>query len=436
MLRSMFSGVSGLRSHQTMMDVIGNNISNVNTVGYKSSQVLFQDLLSQVLSNGGAPVAGAGGTNPAQIGLGVRVGAVSTSFGQGANQSTGRATDLSIQGDGFFVVRAGSENLYTRMGGFSFDTDGQLVSAEGGVVQGWLADATGGIDPNAPAGDLSVPLGQLTEPQQTQTIAYGGNLPADAATGAQLLSTIEINDAQGQAVPVTFMWTKTANPDEWTLNATTPDGAGGTINLYDDPGTGGTTEVRTVVFDPTTGQPLTVDGAAPTATSFALRADQLATAGQFNGQAVNVDMGTAGSPSSLVQFAGEGNAAALAQDGSTLGSLRSFTISPNGTITGVFSNGESRALGQIAMAAFNNPVGLERAGGSLYRTSPNSGLPQLGAAGTGGRGEMQSGSLEASNVDLAQEFTNLIVAQRGFQANSRVITASDELLGELVNLKR
>jgi flagellar hook protein FlgE len=412
MLRSMYSGVSGLRGHQTMMDVVGNNIANVNTTGYKASQTIFQDLLSQVLQGAGM-AQGAGGTNPAQVGLGMRLAGTTTNFTQGGLQNTGRATDLSIQGDGFFAVRSGNENLYTRAGAFSFDANGRLTTPQGAVVQGWTADATGGINTNAPVRDILLPIGALNEPRATEQVALGGNLPADAAEGAQIRTSITLFDDQGTAVDVSFVWTKTANADEWSLQPQADTDADGTP---DDLGA-----AQTVTFDGS--------GRLTSAGSFTLTG----LPGQWTGDPT-VNMGAEGQ--ALTGYAEVNTVGALSQDGSTAGSLQSFSISPDGVITGVFSNGRNQNLGQVALAAFNNPAGLEKTGGSMYRPTVNSGLVQVGVAGDGGRGMLAGGTLEMSNVDLAQEFTNLIVAQRGFQANSRVVTSSDELLQELVNMKR
>ena len=421
MLRSMFSGVSGLRSHQTMMDVIGNNIANVNTVGYKSSTTVFQDLLSQTLRGAGVATDTQGGTNPAQVGLGVRVGGVTTSFNQGASQLTGRATDLSIQGDGFFVARQGAESLFTRAGSLSFDALGRLVSPDGGVIQGWSADANGLINTNAGVNDIVMPLGQSITPSATQNLRLGGNLnaaPLATYPGNELITSITVYDQQGTAHDLTFGFTMTAD-NEWDLQAYEADGAD--ADTLPDP----IGAVIPLVFDPATGA-LTSPAVAPSITP---------TTGEWSGP-ITLDFGVAGDPEGLQQFSGPNSVQALSQDGSALGSLQSFAIGQDGVVTGVFSNGRNRPIGQLALASFANPVGLEKVGGSLYRPTVNSGLAQVGTAGSGGRGTLQGSTLEMSNVDLAQEFTSLIVAQRGFQANSRVITASDELLQDLVNLKR
>ncbi|MEW6476509.1 MAG: flagellar hook protein FlgE [Actinomycetota bacterium] len=422
MLRSMFSGVSGLRSHQTMMDVIGNNIANVNTVGYKSATVVFQDLLSQAIRGAGVPddsTDGAGGTNPAQVGLGVTITGIANNFTQGASQLTGRSTDLSISGDGFFVVRDNGQQLYTRAGSLNFDALGRLTTADGSILQGWTADASGTINANAAVGDLSMPLGQSTAPQVTENVRLGGNLPADAAVGTEIVTSLTVYDVQGKPIDATFTFEKTGT-DAWTVTATMPN------QTTSAPVTVGTANL---VWD-ATGTPPAFNPAP------SLTLSPAATTGAWAGGTIAIDFGATTDATALRQFAGQSSVAALSQDGSALGTLQSFTIGQDGVVTGVFSNGRTRAIGQIALAGFSNASGLEKTGSSLYRASVNSGLPQIGQAGSGGRGVLAGSTLEMSNVDLAQEFTNLIIAQRGFQANSRVITASDELLQDLVNLKR
>jgi flagellar hook protein FlgE len=400
MLRSLFSGISGLRTHQTMMDVTGNNIANVNTTGYKGSQATFQDTLSQLVAAAGAPAGGTGGTNPAQIGLGSRLSGITTNFGQGAAQNTGRSTDLMIQGDGFFAVSDGSETLFTRNGSFSFDANGTLVSSGGKKVMGWQANGAGVVNSNGASGPIKLPIGVQLAPSPTGNAAFGGNLPGDAIAGTAITTSMTIYNGSGAAsdLPVTFtkVTAPGVNPMRWSVSL---DG-GAATNLD---------------FDEGKMTPAVVPPARFT----------LATAG-----GVDVDL------TDITSYADASTVNPISQDGSAMGSLQAFTISPDGTLVGVFSNGLKQPLGQIAMVSFNNPPGLEKAGDSMYRNTVNSGPAQFGTAGAGGRGVLQSGALEMSNVDLAQEFTNLVIAQRGFQANSRVITTSDELLQELVNLKR
>jgi flagellar hook protein FlgE len=421
-IRSMFSAISGLRSHQTMMDVVGNNIANVNSTGFKSSSVVFQDVLSQTLYGAGAPGAALGGTNPAQVGLGTRLAAVTTNFEQGSRQRTGRSTDFAIQGDGFFIVDDGGQNLYTRAGAFSADANGNLVTQQGALVQGWVADINGVVDSTAPLTALQVPVGSLLTPQQTANITLGGNLASAAAVGTSYETSLDTFDAQGTAVQVSFLFTKTADATtlppgqsgEWTVTATQgipPTAVALTSNVL----TFGT------------------DGELITP---ATRTIDIAAGAIPNTGAVTVSLGAAGQPGRLTTFGSGASLAALAQDGFAAGSLTSFDVSPQGQLIGTYSNGVSRAIGQLALANFANPEGLERAGDSAFRATQNSGLVQIGTPGTGGRGQLVVGAVEMSNVDLAQEFTNLVLAQRGFQANSRVITSSDEMLQEIVNLKR
>ncbi|HLM06501.1 MAG TPA: flagellar hook protein FlgE [Blastococcus sp.] len=411
MLRSMFSAISGLRAHQTKMDVTGNNIANVNTVGYKASQTVFQDTLSQIIRAGGAPAADRGGTNPAQVGLGTKVAAITTNWTQGATQSTGRSTDFMIEGDGFFVTRAGTEQLYTRAGSFDFDGEGKLVTPTGSVLQGWMANAAGVINTNGPVGDLTVPYGQTVNPRQTTTGALKGNLPAGAATGTTMQTGISMYDSQGVEQKVFYNFTKAAAANTWTLDIVH---ANGTALV-----TGATVAFSAAGALTTPAAPGTLAAFTPPAATFP----------SWTGP-VTVDV------SALTQFGGSNSVTATAQNGYELGSLQAFQLGNDGTIMGVYSNGLRQPIGQLALASFNNPSGLEKAGSSSFRVGVNSGVANVGLAGVAGRGVLNSGALEMSNVDLAEEFTGLIVAQRGFQANSRVITSSDEILQDLVNLKR
>ena len=422
MLRSMFAAVTGLRSHQTFMDVVGNNIANVNTTGYKSSGVLFEDLLSQELRGAGLPTETQGGTNPGQVGLGTRIAGSSVNFAQGATQLTGRSTDFAIQGDGFFALDiGGGGRAYTRNGSFSLDANGYLVTADGAFVMGWQADNQGTVDTNTAAGHLQIPVGITIQAVTTTSIKVGGNLPADADVGDTINVGINAVNSTGTAVPLRMEFTKIAN-------------LAGQINwemrVYD--------EANNVISGPTA-----VDfdlagtlTSAPPNVSMAELETIAGTTGTWDAGGITLDLGNANDPDRLTGGAQLSTASALSQDGSGLGAVIGFSVSQEGLVTGVFSNGRSQALGQLGLATFNNPVGLQKSGNSMYIETVNSGAAQIGVAGAGGRGTLSGGTLEMSNVDLAAEFTNLIVAQRGFQANSRVITTSDELLQDLVNLKR
>ncbi|MDJ0955091.1 MAG: flagellar hook protein FlgE [Acidimicrobiia bacterium] len=408
MMRSMFAGVSGLRSHQTMMDVVGNNIANVNTAGFKSAQITFGEAMAQTLQGPAGSGLESGGTNPLQIGLGVNVASIDGVFTQGAIQITGRPTDIALQGDGFFILDDAGGRVYTRAGTFRWDETGNLVAPGGHLVQGWLADPTGVVQTQTAVQGINLPLSQVIDPVETSEVEVGGNLSADTAINDIHTTSIVVYDSLGEAQELLVEFEKTA-ANTWDLSAT--------MN-----GTSLTLSSTSVTFD-TNGNlssagSVTVSGYTPPGAS-----------------PLNLDL-VFDSNSPLVQFGGGSSAESVDQNGNAIGFLTDFSIAANGTISGQFSNGETKVLAMIALATFNNPSGLIRAGETRFEASVNSGQPLIGEPGNGNRGSLASGALEMSNVDLAQEFTNLIIAQRGFQANSRVITASDEVLADLVNLKR
>ena len=413
MIRSMSSALSGLRNHQVMLDVVGNDIANVSTVGFKSSSTVFSDVLTQTLSGAGAPGAETGGSNPAQIGLGSRLAATVQSFSQGAIQRTGRTTDLAIQGDGFFVVRDPSGTSYTRAGSFALDASGNLTTPEGQLVQGWQANTAGVIDTNAAIGPVSIRVGSLLPPVQTTDAVVGGNLSADEPIGTVAVLAATMYDDQGTGVTLGLTFTKT-NVNEWTVSASAGDPPAA-VALTDN----------VLTFDGT--------GELVSPADFTMDIAGGAIAGMPD--AMTISLGAPGEAARLTQFAGAASAAITQQNGSTAGSLQSFNVAQDGTIVGSYTSGRTRNIGQVAMAVFTNPGGLERVAG-VWRETPNSGLAQIGTAGGGGRGLISVGTLEMSNVDLAEEFTRLIVAQRGFQGNARVITTADEILQEVVNLRR
>ncbi|NDH14151.1 MAG: flagellar hook protein FlgE [Actinobacteria bacterium] len=414
MIRSMFSAISGLRAHRTMLDVVGNNISNTSTAGFKSSATVFEDVLSETLQGAGAGAEDGttGGTNPSQIGLGVSVARISTNFSQGALQNTGRELDFAIRGDGFFAVESAGARTYTRAGSMSLDADGRLVSATGGLIQGWSADGTGQINTNVGVAGITVPVGTTAAPNATTDIALSGNLPADATIGDTFVTGVEIYNSLGDTEMVALTFENTA-ANEWTVTGT-----------YGDPATAVTLTDNVVTFDATT-------GAVATPADFAidLAAGEIP---DFGAVTISLD----GDSGAVTQFGGLSTLSVASQDGFGAGILQSISMSQEGVLVGSFSNGINRPLAQLAIANFTNPEGLEKSGGSMFSATINSGDPQLAAAGNGGRGLIASGTLEMSNVDLAQEFVTLITAQRGFQANSRVVTSSDEVLSDIVNLKR
>jgi len=421
-LRSLFSAISGLQAHQTKMDVVGNNIANVNTVGFKSSTTVFEDTLSQVLRNGSAPTSGTGGTNPAQVGLGVKVATIATNFGQGSTQATGRDSDFMISGDGFFVTKSGNQQTYTRAGSFDFDSSGRLTTPDGNILQGWMA-TNGTINTNGPLKDLTVPFGQTLAPVATTNGMVSGNLSAEASSstpvGGNVQTQVTMYDPLGHAHQISYIFSPTGTPDQWDVSVQDENGA----PLPTTPGP------VTVNFDPLTGP---TKGQIVPATDQTFTFDPSVSFPDWTG-GVTADL------SAVSQFGGKSTVIAqspVTGGGSALGTLESFSLGDDGTITGVFSNGLRQAIGQLALANFANPAGLTKSGNSSYSVGDNSGAAQIGTAGTGGRGSLSAGALEMSNVDLAQEFTGLIIAQRGFQANSKVITTSDQILQDLVQMKQ
>lgn len=420
MMRSLFSGVSGLRAHQLRMDVIGNNISNVNTVGYKSSRATFQEIFSETLKGAGAPEGGRGGTNPQQIGLGISLASIDTLHTRGSIESTGYPLDLAIEGNGFFIVSDGGSPKFTRAGNFIRDTEGNIVNGNGLRVLGWMADENGHIDTTLSPGTIQIPEGMQMPPKATSAIKIIGNLDADTPVGGIVPFETEIYDVLGRKNKLSFNLVKTAD-DEWRIQeslfdpdnpvdnavaVTLPDGSVESIVLSNPP---------TLTF---------TDGRLTSAGTFTIQA------GYSISEDITVDI------SDIHQFASESGVDPLEVDGYPLGSLEDFNFDALGVATGIFSNGQQKVIARIALAAFNNPSGLHKVGNNLFIQTPNSGQPSVGAAGEHGRGTINPSSLEMSNVDIAKEFTNMIITQRGFQANSRIITTSDEMLQELVNLKR
>jgi len=419
MLRSMFAAISGLHGNQTMMDVIGNNIANVNTVGYKSGRVNFQDIMSQTIHGATAPQGGLGSINPAQIGLGMTVAGIDVLQTQGNLQSTGKTTDMAIQGDGFFIESDGSSTYYTRDGAFDIALDGSLGNPASGMkVQGWQADSDGNIDMTQPITNLVIPIGQRTTALATSAVTLSGNLDAGAATGTAVPTTMTVFDSLGVSHSVKVTFTKTA-ANTWTWEATAdPTDTG--INITQtaaDPGPPAVAPINNGTLTFTTSG---VESASTGTLAFTFPDGAKATT-----PAIDLTQ--------LTQFSGTSQPAGQT-DGFTSGTLTTFAVGDAGTLSGVYSNGQTQVLGQIALASFLNSAGLLRSGQNNFSATSASGAASIGAAGTGGRGTVTTGALEMSNVDLATEFTGMITAERGFQANSRVITTSDQMLQTLVSL--
>lgn len=425
MMRSMFAGVSGLRTHQVRMDVIGNNIANVNTYGFKSSRASFQDMLSQTIRGASAPTNVRGGTNPQQVGLGVQLGSIDVLHSQGNTESTGNITDLAIEGDGFFVLGSGDQRLYTRAGMFglsatdaSGDQQGNLVSLVNGLrVQGFEFQRIPGTDQYRPveaqAGnlkDIYINTEDTIPGRATDSVVLAGNLDArfDADAGGLIVNRqFTALDSRGGRVDL-------------RVELTQLDDSSWSYRVFQD-----AAEVfgpETLVFDE--------NGSVESGSTanFVIDAADLGTGvAPLN---IRLDLGQ------MTSYAQDTTVIVQNINGYRSGILESFTVDQAGVVTGSYSNGLTRPLWQIGMARFPNAAGLSQSGSTMFAESSNSGDAIFGAAGSGGFGEVAPSSLEMSNVDLSQEFTNMIVTQRGFQANSRIITSSDEMLQELVNLKR
>lgn len=565
------TGLSGLNAHSQRLEVIGNNVANVNTTAFKSARLLFAPALSRNLSLGTAPSDVSGGTNPTQIGLGVGIAGTQRNFNSGALSTTGIATDLAIEGPGFFIVESAGQQFYTRAGSFQRNSIGELVTISGGLVQGYGVDADFSLDTGA-IGDLSIPLGTLTLAEATENVALAGNLNAGGAiatqpsitlfnqpflsvadsttplTGAALLTAVD--DPANPGTPLfaageSILLSGMMKGGRTLPDATLPVVAGTTVQdlldfiqqslgivpgeLYPDGSTSGVTidaagvisivgnigTDNSIAFDDsafrlldaagveindgltfTTAQVADGESVATTAAvydSLGTRvfmdvtmvfesADNSGTTWRYyveSGDDTDIDLSTGSGTISFDNFgrlidtgpvtvsidrdntgavtplvfeldfsSGEQSVTALAdesgqstlgvtfQDGVGLGILAAFSVGEDGVISGAFTNGQSRTIGQVALATFANPEGLIDAGDSLFLTGPNSGAALVTSPLQFGAGRVVGGALELSNVDLGAEFINMILTTTGYSASSRVITATDELLQQLVALIR
>lgn len=463
MMRSLYSGVSGLQNHQTRMDVIGNNISNVNTTGFKRGRVNFQDMISQQIAGAAKPTEELGGVNPKDVGLGMTIATIEQVFTQGNLQTTGVSTDVAIQGNGFFILKNGDESFYTRNGAFGIDKDGTLVNPSNGMrVQGWMANEINGemiVTTAATPTDLIIPVGSKDPAKATENVKFACNLNKntpeilEGASAADIQKGTwnteqEIFDSFGNKHLLSVSFRRVVgNPNQWeaTVNVDV-NNADYTQTRIGLGTTDGVANTFLVNFD-NYGQLLSVTDSAgnltPESGEIVLQASYTVPEANAdeNGnpyrQTFNINLGTIGSmKNTITQSASISTTKAYSQDGYTLGYLDNFKIDSSGTITGVYSNGTNRVIGQIAMASFTNDRGLEKAGDSTYVESNNSGQAMIGESGVQGKGKLLSGALEMSNVDLSEQMTDMIVTQRGFQSNAKTIQTADTLLETVLGLKR
>ncbi len=429
LMSSLAAATTGLNAASTDLSVISDNIANSNTIGFKAQRAVFEDALAQNVAGG-----------VGQIGLGTQLGSIEKVMTQGALQNTGVATDLALQGDGFFMVSGTSADgrtgqFLTRAGQFTVDSSGYLVNQRGMRLQGYSADSQGNM--LSAIGDLQVGNAN-SSPRSTAKVTIKANLAADApaltaskdaadaAATAQFSTSVTIYDSLGNDMQAQVYFKRTgASPSTWEYYAAV-DGAlvGGTA------GTPTAIASGSMTFD-TAGR---LTAVTPTATSF--------TPTGAAQQSITLDLGdptgVAGGTGleGITQFASVSATTYVGQDGYAPGQLTSVQIDKKGIVTGVFTNGQTRNLAQIGVARCPAPEALERAGGGLYAATNASGQAVLGVAGDGGRAFMTSGSVEQSNVDIAEQFVRMIAAQRSYEANSKTITTADQLLSELIAMKR
>ena len=418
---------SGLINSNAALGVIGNNIANVSTIGFKGSRTEFEDLIS----------ASAGG-QIGKIGLGSKIGAVRTIFTQGAVESTGRALDLAIDGQGFFVLREGLQGqAYTRAGNFQLTADGLITNTVGDVLQGTPVNPDGTIAGGV--GDVSV-QGLTGQAKATQNATLVGNLKADdtvnpapfdgtsfqsAFSTSNFPYTIKVYDSRGGAHDLSIFFKKTSTANQWQVFMG--------VDKFDETGVAADKGKLDIVNG--AGDTLTFGTDGSLASETAMQAT-ISFNGAAPGQVIKLNVGTIGKADGLGQFANDSGLSFVSQDGFSAGGLVSLTVDAKGFLTATFDNGQTRALFQLAIAQFKAPEGLDPAGNGVYRQSIDSGPPAIATAGSQGNGTIASSALEQSNVEIAQEFINLITQQRAFQANARVITASDQLLNDLINIVR
>jgi flagellar hook protein FlgE len=429
---SFSAGLSGLNANATALKVIGNNLANINTVAYKSSSVNFQDLVSQTLG---------GGNGVMQIGLGVSTGSISPAFTQGSIESSREPTNVAIEGNGMFVVANDDGTVYTRAGNFAFNADGELVTPDGYKVQGYtqIDPATGEVITNGEPTDIVVPPGVLRTPVATTELFVSTNLDSTAAVGDTFTGSIQIYDSLGAPHVLTVTYTNTA-PGAWDYEITVP---GAEVNPPPAAGAPAVVAGGSLTFD-NNGRLATMTPTAPSTGGGAAvpgpMADVQFTPPTWANGAVSTpltwDIVDANGTTSLTGFASPSANSSKRQNGAPAGMIDSISIGNDGTVLATFGGGQTVAVAQLALATFNNPKGLVKLGGNKFGAGVESGLPNVGIANTGGRGSLVGSALEQSNVDIAQEFTQMILAQRGYQANSKSITVSDELLVDTLNIKR
>jgi len=413
MFTSFSTALSALSAFSTAIDVVGNNLANLNTTGFKASNISFHDLVTQSLG------AGLGDT---QVGFGVGTPMTQREFTQGAVQTTGGTLDAAIQGDGFFIVQGANDSTeYTRAGNFQVDQNGNLTTATGEQVQGWT-QSNGVLNTNAPPGNITIPVGSVMPPVTTKNFSFDVNLNAAATAGSSdgtFATSVTVYDSLGNSHIVTATFTESATAGQWNYSLSVPD-----------------SDVANPPATPLTGT-LTFDAngnlTSPAATDPAPQLQIQGLADGASDMTMTWNLFNSGTPR-ISQYAQPSSTSAVAQDGAPAAQLVHVAVGNGGQLLAQFSNGQQTVVGQLAMATIRNPDSLVAVGNNNYQLSARSALPAVGLSGTGGRGSVQGGAVESSTVDIATEFTNLIVYQRGYEANSKVVTSVDELSQDTIQL--
>lgn len=406
MNRALLAGLSGTLANQTYMDVLGNNIANAGTIGFKEGRVNFQDAFYETISGGRAgTVGGLGGMNPSQVGSGTTVGQIQTIQTQGPTSYSGAPLDAAIEGEGMFILGGAADaRFFTRDGSFILDDTRTLISGSSGLqVMGWMAQG-GQVSASGEPTALTFPIGQVSPGRQTTSVVIGGNLDASLPAATVRTTTISVYDSLGLSHQVTLEFTKTNTANEWTCQASCE----------------GSTVATTTTFRPENGS---LASGGPLAFALALN----------NGAAtpLNFTLDLA----KVTQLSQTGsNVVAMSQDGTPSATLSGVSVLEGGQLQGEFSDGHVEVLGQLAVASFANVGGLMRVGNNLYQPGASSGQMDIGAAGTSGRGQIRARRLEMSNVDLTKSFVEIMTAQRGFQASTRVISAANRMLDDVMQL--
>jgi len=449
MMRAMYSAVSGLKTHQTKMDVIGNNIANVNTEAFKASSVRFSEIMYQTISgaSGANATTGTGGLNAKQIGLGVTTGSTSIDITSGgAAQTTGKAFDLRITDKGnttsFFVVSNGTENLFTRAGSFYIDGSGNLAMTSTGYnVMGWQVNPETGEVVKDKVSKLYLESAdtKYTMPEKTTGLTLTGNINSSSDEGTT--ATLNFYDSLGSSYQATIKIKRTGTSGTTGSQVTysvegssvTKDGEKTNLSILTN---------DTITFNSDTG--VFVKNGDSDNITFTIEDPDGTNLGDIGNDNHEISVNVSGlkmikDKTSINQTYGiyDNDAGGYVGGGKAAGTMTSVGIDTSGRLVASYSNGDTKYVGQIAVTEFTNPAGLEKVGENLYKATLNSGIfDGEGKEISDTAGKIQSGVLEMSNVDLAAEFTNMITTQRGYQANSRIITVSDTLLDELINLKR